>query len=118
MFEVTSARSKGSVRRLNIFGTRRETRTAQPKCAACQCTLLQEDQLPVVVAHGDEVAIVGEVEERIARAVGLLPGQVRQQIVPIEVDLEGLGAGLMPRLQLRGDVRLAGRGQERGSQSR
>jgi len=38
--------------------------------------LLLEHGFPVVVAHGDKVAVVVEVEEGVARAIRLLPGEV------------------------------------------
>src|SRR6185369_136527 len=38
-------------------------------------TLLLEHELPVFVTHGDEIAVVVEVDELLARAAGLLAGE-------------------------------------------
>jgi hypothetical protein len=61
--------------------------------------LLQEDQLPVVVAQRGEVAVVGEVEDLVARALVGLAGEQRQDVVAVQVDLvvapDGLDAALL-----------------------
>ena len=51
--------------------------------------LLQEVQLPLVVAQGREPAAVGPVEELLARRLGGLALEERQQVVAVEVDREG-----------------------------
>src|SRR5256885_13512714 len=48
--------------------------------------LLHEDDLPVVESNRCQVAVVGEVEVALARALLLLPRQVRHQIVAVQVD--------------------------------
>ncbi len=57
--------------------------------------LLQEGDLPVVVAQRGDVAVVGPIEEFLARpfAFALEGGH---QIVAVEVDLEGRVADLLP----------------------
>ena len=63
--------------------------------------------------RGRAVAIVGEVDEALAWAVVHLAGQVRQQVVAVDVHLEGLVAGLVALLELVDDVGVAGGGEER-----
>ena len=75
--------------------------------------LLHEDDLPVVEPQREHVAVVGEVDEPLPRALVDLAGQVRQQVVAVDVDLEGRVADSCARLQLLDDVRLAGGGEER-----
>ena len=75
-----SARSYGSVRRLKIFGSRSGVNGSAQTCSVPAAALLHEDELPVVVAHAQHVAVVAEVEEELARALLLLAGQVRQQV--------------------------------------
>ena len=49
--------------------------------------LLHENQLPVVVAQGCEVAVVREVEDLVARADVRLSGEERQDVVAVQVHL-------------------------------
>src|SRR5690348_2281868 len=56
--------------------------------------LLLEHDLPILVAHIDEIAVVVEIDELLARAVRLLSGEVGKLVIAVEVDLEGLAAGL------------------------
>ena len=48
----------------------------------------------------DQVAVVAEVDEPLARALVDLARQVRQQVVAVDVHLEGLAGGLVALLQL------------------
>ena len=108
----SSARSNGSPRRVNSFGRRSWTngssQTSKP-CARCSRKL----QLPLTVAQRREVAVVGPVEELLARRLLLLALEVRQQVVAVEVDLVVAAHGRVAREQLLLDVGLAGRGQQR-----
>jgi hypothetical protein len=58
----------------------------QLECAARP--LLHEDELPVVEPQRDEIAVVREVDEALARADVLLSGEVREQIETVDVHLE------------------------------
>ena len=93
-----SARSNGSVRRLKSLGTRSGTNGSAQTASVPSHALLHEDHLPVVEAQRDQVAVVVEVDEALARALLLLAGQVRQQVVAVDVHLERLAAGLVPFL--------------------
>ncbi len=68
------------------------------------CWLLEEHDLPPVVAQAREVAVVGPVEEGAARGRGRRPAVAL--IVPVEMDLEGLAAGVVALQELVDDVRL------------
>ena len=76
--------------------------------------LLHEHYLPVVIPQADQVAIVGEVEESRPRSLLLLPRQIGQEVVAVDVHLEGLIAVPVALLEFLNDVRLADRGQEGG----
>ena len=52
-------------------------------------TLLEEDDLPVVEPQRGEIAVVVHIEEVLPRALGGLPGQVRQLVVSVQMDLVG-----------------------------
>jgi hypothetical protein len=49
--------------------------------------LLHEHDLPIVVSQGDQLLIVVDVEERLPWAVCYFSRQVRNKVVPIEMDL-------------------------------
>ena len=107
-----SARSYGSVRRLKSLGTRSAVNgSAQIRIVPC-APLLHEHHLPVVEAQRDQIAVVVEVDEALARALLVLAGQVRQQIVAVDVDLERLARRLVALLELLDDVGLARHRQE------
>ena len=108
-----SARSNGSVRRLNSFGDAQRGERLDPDLQRALAALLHEHDLPVLGPHAEHVAVVGEVDHPAPRALVHLAGQVRQQVVAVDVDLVGHVAGLVARLQLLDDVRLAGGGEER-----
>ena len=76
--------------------------------------LLHEDELPVVVAHRHHVAVVGEVQEPRPRVLLGLTGQVRRQVVTVDVHLVGLAVGLVAGLELVDHVGFAGGVHERG----
>ena len=59
-----------------------------PDLQGARRALLLEHELPVFVAQGDEIAVVVEVDELLARAALLLAGQVRKLVVAVEMDLE------------------------------
>ena len=76
--------------------------------------LLVVDQLPVADPERHDLAVVVGVVEPVARAFVGLAGQVGQQVVAVDVDVEGLVAGLVALEQFLLDVRVAGCGQQRG----
>ena len=49
--------------------------------------LLEEQDLPVAESQRHQIAVVGDVEEMLSRALVRLAGQVRQLVVPIEMHL-------------------------------
>ncbi len=64
-----------------------------PDIEVARGALLAEDELPVVVPHGDELAVVIEIEEVVARRGRFLPFKVGKNVVAIQVDLEDLATG-------------------------
>ena len=64
-------------------------------------------------AHRQQVAVVAPVEEALAGVLLHLALQEGQQVVAVDVDLEGLVAGLVALLELLDDVGLAGGSQQR-----
>jgi hypothetical protein len=74
--------------------------------------LLGEYEFPIVVAQTSQIAIVGEIEKLLTRALLLRAGQVRQQVVAVEMHLVGHAAGLVAGEQLLLDVRHPGRGEQ------
>src|SRR5882762_7800870 len=75
--------------------------------------LLLEDRLPVFVAQRHQVAVIAPVEELLARPFPALALEVRQQVVAVQVDLEGPVSHAVALPQLGSDVRIADRGEER-----
>ena len=71
-------------------------------------TLLHDQHLQVITAQRSNIAIIGELNEPLARALFFFPGQGGQQIIAVEMNLEGLANSLVALLQLRGNFRLAG----------
>ena len=114
VFDVVSARSNGSVRREveELRHAQRHERL-RPQLQGSARPLLHEDELPVVEPQRDEIAVVREVDEALARADVLLSDQVQEQVEAVDVHLEGLAGGLVADLRLLDDVRLAGRREER-----
>ena len=83
-----------------------------PDLHGARLVLHHEVELPVVVAKPHQVAFVGEVEELLARPLLFLTGQVRQEVVAIQMVLVGLAVRLIAREQLLLDVRVAGDGEQ------
>ncbi len=107
---------RGDVRTLIGVGAQiKDLRYAQrrkrlgPNSHRAGCALLLEDEFPVLITCGDEIAVVVEVDELLACTARLLAGEVRKLIVAVEVDLEGLGSSLMAPEQLVLCVRIARR---------
>src|SRR4029077_12529910 len=75
-----------------------------PDSQRARRSLLLEDNLPVFVAQCDDIAIVIDVDELLARTALLLPREVGELVVAIEMDLEGLASGLMALEQLVLDI--------------
>ena len=75
--------------------------------------LFGEDELPVLVTQGEQVAVVAEIEELPARALRFLAGEVRQDVVAVEVDLVGHVAHVVALEQLLLHVGVAGGGKQR-----
>src|SRR5215472_278078 len=73
-------------------------------------TLLQKMNLPLIDAQRHQVAVVAPVHEPPARIRFHFPFQERQQVVTVEVYLEGLLARLVSLLGFFHDVRLPGGG--------
>ena len=76
--------------------------------------LLQKHQLPLGIAQRRQVASVGPVEELLARRFFGIALKVGQPVVAVQVHLVGHRTGREALEQLCLDVRLAGRGQQRG----
>ena len=72
-----SARSYGSVRRLNNFGARSGVNGSNQTCSVPSAALLHEHDLPVLGPDAQHVAVVGEVDHPAARALLDLAGEVR-----------------------------------------
>ena len=78
--------------------------------------LLEERGFPLLVADGHQVAVVGPVDELLARRLLHLALEERHEVVAVEVDLEVLAVGLVALLHLVDEVRLARGGGESGDQ--
>ena len=52
--------------------------------------LLGEDEFPIVKAQSRQIAIVGEIEEFLARAFCLFACEIWEKIIAVEMDLIGL----------------------------
>src|SRR5262249_18060579 len=64
--------------------------------AACDIPFNRgEEHLPVVPTNRIERALLGKIEDRVARAFGDLALEVREKIVAVEMDPEGLVAKLV-----------------------
>src|SRR5271168_5397420 len=66
----------------------------RPNPHSSGATLLHEDNLPVVKAQTQQIAVVAEVEEALSWALLLLACQERHKIKSVDMNLEGLIAGL------------------------
>jgi hypothetical protein len=61
----------------------------RPHLQRALAALLHEHDLPVVVAHRQDVAVVADVEEDVARALRFLAGDVAEQAEAVDVVLVG-----------------------------
>ena len=68
-------------------------------------------------AQRHQIAVVAPVQEALARVLLHLALHEGQQVVAVDVNLEGLVAGLVALLELLDDVRLAGAASSVGSMS-
>src|SRR6516164_9818701 len=68
--------------------------------------------LPVTVAERHEVTFVAPIEDSRARILLHLAPQEGNEVVPVEMDLEGLAANLVAFLNFLDDIRLARRCQQ------
>src|SRR5919201_3645394 len=109
-----SARSNGSVRRLNSFGTRKVTKGSAHSCSVPCARCSMKHDFPVVESQSQQVAVVREVDEPLAWALVNFACQVRQQVVPVDVHSERLVASCVASLQLLDNVRVTRCGEERG----
>src|SRR5262245_21378474 len=75
-------------------------------------TLLHERRLPIPDAQRHQIAVVTPVEESFTRVLLDLPFEERQQVVAVDVDLEGLVARLVALLELFDGIRFSGQGGE------
>jgi hypothetical protein len=89
-----SARSNGSVRRLNSFGTRKSDKRLGPDAHGAGLPLFGEHQLPIIVPQSDDLLVVVAVDERDPRALLRFTGQIWHQIMAVEV---GIRAQMGPK---------------------
>ncbi len=79
-----------------------------------QCSrgpLLQEHELPVIVAQTNQLLVVVDVKKRLPRALIDLTGQVRHEVVAIEMDLVGHVANFVALEQFVLHLRVTGNRQ-------
>ena len=76
------------MRRLNVFGTRNVV-NGLDQTASRPGALFAKDQLPVAIAHRDEIAVIVEIIELVSGALVGLARQVVQLVVAVEMILEG-----------------------------
>jgi hypothetical protein len=89
VFDVTSARSNGSVRRVIELGYAQRGERLRPDTQRPLNALLHKYDFPVIEAQSDEIAVIVEIDKSLARAFLLLARQLGQQIVAVQVHLEG-----------------------------
>jgi len=75
--------------------------------------LLHQHQFPIANSDREDIAVVADIENKLPRALLRLAGQIGQQIVPVDMYLEGLVAYRMPVEKLFRDFRLASRSEQR-----
>src|SRR5687768_12089209 len=110
MFALCCARSKGSRRRWNSSGMRSSVNGAPD--FECVRSILQEDRLPVSQAHRDDLPIVIDVYELLARRLLRFAAEVVGHVVAVDVVLEVAPIQLHSDIQLVLDVRAAARSGE------
>src|SRR6185503_15566006 len=102
-----SARSKGSIRRLNTFGARRQVNgldhTSNPPGFRCSQNTIFQSPFAVVI----------EVIEIVACGFLRLAGEVRQLVVSVEMHLDGLASEIGTLDQAILDVGVASGGNQR-----
>ncbi len=76
-------------------------------------TLFQEDDFPILDPHGDDVAVVVEVEEPAPRAFLDLAGQIGKLVVAVDVDLVDLAADVHALEEFVLHIGISGRSDER-----
>jgi hypothetical protein len=76
--------------------------------------LLHEHDFPVVESQRDQVAVIVEVDETWTRTLLLLAGQIRRQIVTVDMHPKHLVARLVAFFQFRHDVGFSGQGKKCG----
>ena len=75
-----------------------------PQFHSARLVLHLEVYFPVAVTQGQQVPVIGEVEEFDTRACLLLASEVGQEVVAVEVHREGLSRGLVPLEEFLLDV--------------
>src|SRR3954464_924268 len=97
-----AALSNGSPHRVKLGQAQLDERLL-PDVEAVRA-LLEEGELPLVVAQRGELAAVGPVEELLAWCFGGLALEEGHEVVAVEVDLVGLAADLLAGRELGDDV--------------
>jgi len=69
------------------FGQPQTSERIHPDFQVALCPLLAENIFPVVMPHGDELAVVVEIEKVPSRGLRCLPFEIRQNIVTVKVNL-------------------------------
>ena len=85
----------------------------RPEAEGARGLLLLEHDLPVVIAQGDQLLVVVDVEERFSRSPRNLSGQVGDQVVAVQMNLVGHVADLVALGQSVLHRGVAGNSQER-----
>ena len=114
---MISARSNGIGPKVEDLRQPQARERFRPDAQCALAALLEEDDLPILEAQSDEIAVIGEVKEAAARTAVLVAGEVGQEIEAVDVDLVfgfSVRPGFMSLLQLVDDVGFAGGGKQRG----
>jgi hypothetical protein len=72
-----------------------------------------KNDLPIVVAQRHELLVVVDVEKPLSRTLFYLAGEIRHQVMAIEVDLVGCVPNRIALHQLFGDLGIASHRQDR-----
>src|SRR5271156_6799519 len=78
-------------------------------------SLLQEHQLPPVVAKGGKIAVIRPVQELMPRVFLCLALEIRHQVVAVQMDLESTITSFVASQELFLDIRYACCCYERGN---
>ncbi len=70
-------------------------------------------ELVVADPHRDDLAVIAKIHEGLPRALLRLAGHVRNQVVPVEVDLVGHVSDFVAVEALLSDLVITGHGQDR-----